>query len=121
MNQHHQQNKGVNKAWGLAHEPSQAGHKQVHHRVQQQVEHVTELELEEDDRVERGLPSMAVKDPGRVVDKRLIHQLREPAIMIMRRNPLRESKAGHLLVKKQLLALHLPATNRVLQQLRRFH
>ena len=40
-----------------------------------------------------------------------VHQLREPAVQIMRWDPLGEPKAGHLFVEKQLLALYLPATN----------
>ena len=69
-----------------------------------------EHELEEHDRVERGLARVAVKRPGLVVEKRPVHQLGEPTVQVMGRDPLGEPKARHLLVEKHLLALHLPAT-----------
>jgi hypothetical protein len=67
-------------------------------------------ELEEHDRVQRGLPGVAVQAPGLLVEERPVHEFGQPAVEIVGRHPLGEPKAGHLLVEKQLLALHLPAT-----------
>ncbi|MDO3415704.1 hypothetical protein Q3A66_11555 [Hymenobacter sp. BT770] len=69
-------------------------------------------ELEKDHRVERGLPGVAVQAPGLVVEKGPVHQLGQPPVQIMGRNPLGEPKADHLFIEVLLLALHPCSTNR---------
>ena len=70
-----------------------------------------EHELEKHDRVERGLPGVAVECPRLFVKKRPVDQLGQPPVQIVGPHPLAEPKADDLLVEKQLLALHLPFTN----------
>nr|WP_234795214.1 hypothetical protein [Hymenobacter arizonensis] len=77
----------------------------------QVIQSAHEHELEEHDRVERGLPGVAVQRTGLVVEKLPVHQLGQLTVQIVGRHPLGEPKAGHLFVEQQLLALHPPFTN----------
>jgi hypothetical protein len=72
-----------------------------------------EDELEKHHRVQRGLPGVAIKRPGFVVEKRPVDQFGQPPVQVMRWDPFGEPKASHFFVEKWLLALHPLFTNHI--------
>jgi hypothetical protein len=67
-----------------------------------------EHQLEEHDRIERGLPRVAVERPSLLLEKVPVQQLRQPAVKITLWHALRQLEAEDNFVEELLMALHSP-------------